>query len=228
LIKTLKETGQYDNTLIVFMADNGASPEEPFQPGYDRTAETRDGERLLYEPQKPPLDIIGSEKSCLGIGAAWANAANTPFRYWKKEGGANTPCILSWPEGLHCDAGSITDAPAHIMDVMPTCLELAQQEYPETYQGNPLLPLEGKSLAGLLRGGTVQEKEECYFEHERGRAARKAGWKLVAPSDKPEEWELFHIEDDLTEMNNLAETYPEKAKALQRDWEAWAKRVGVQ
>jgi len=231
LIDALKETGQYDNTLIIFMADNGASPERvEWGPGYDRPSETRDGEKLLYGYDNPPLDLVGSQKTYVSIGPAWANAANTPFRYWKKEsyeGGANTPCILYWPKGLKCTPGSMTNTPAHVMDVMPTCLELAQQEYPESYQNNSLLPLEGKSLADLLHGETIQREEEYYFEHERGRAVRKAGWKLVAPSDKPEQWELYHIENDLTEMKDLSEANQEKAKALLEDWERWAKRVGV-
>lgn len=231
LLNTLKETGQYDNTLIIFLADNGASPERvEWGPGYDRPSETRDGEKMLYGYDNPPLDLVGSQKTYVSIGPAWANAANTPFRYWKKEsyeGGANTPCIVSWLKGLQCDAGTITTQPAHVMDVMPTCLELARQEHPDSYQGNTLLPLEGKSLAGMLRGEDRKQEEEYYFEHEQGRALRKAGWKLVAPSDNPEQWELYHIENDLTEMRNLAATFPEKVEALQHDWEIWAKRMKI-
>lgn len=231
VLDTLKETGQYDNTLIVFLSDNGASPERvQWGPGYDRTAETRAGEKVLYGYDSPPLEAIGSEKTYLAIGPAWANAANTPFKYWKKEsyeGGMNTPCILHWPAGLKAKSGSITPQPAHVMDIMPTCLELAGQPYPAEYNGRALLPLEGRSLGSVIAGGPVTGDEEYYFEHERGRAVRKDGWKLVAPTQAPDQWELYHVAEDLTETHNLVERYPDKARALKKAWQRWAARVGL-
>lgn len=231
VIETLKRTGQYENTMIIFLSDNGASPEQvEWGPGYDRPSQTREGEKLLYGYDKPAVDLIGSEKSYLSIGPAWANAVNTPFKYWKKEsyeGGSNTPCIIHWPAGLKARSGSITTQPAHVIDITPTCLELAGLQYMSRYKNKTLLPLEGSSLTALIRGEKIQRSEEYYFEHERGRAVRKNGWKLVAHTSTPNKWELYHISEDLTEMNNLADQYPEKVEQLEKDWNKWAQRAGM-
>ena len=230
VITTLKQTGQYENTLIIFLSDNGASPEIPQRPGYDRTAQTRQGETVQYQKAIDDPGIIGSEKSYTGIGAPWANAVNTPFKYWKKEsyeGGMNTPCILHWPAGLTANAGGISRRPAHVIDLMPTCLDLAGAAYPDTYQGKQRLPLEGKSLVPLMRGQDPPNQETYCFEHERGRAIRQGGWKLVAHSKRPNDWELYHLENDLTETRNLAKAYPEKVKQLTEAWTRWADRVGA-
>jgi arylsulfatase A-like enzyme len=231
VLETLEQTGQYDNTLIIFLSDNGASPEQvEWGPGYDRTAQTREGEKLLYEYDNPALDLIGSEKTYLAIGPAWANATNTPFKYWKMqsyEGGMNTPCIIHWPKGLNIKPRSITAEPAHVMDIMPTCLELAGATYPEEYKGHAILPLEGSSLIGLIKGEKTRGQEEYYFEHAKGRAVRKAGWKLVAHTASPEKWELYYIAEDLTETRDLAAQYPEKAEEMKNAWQAWSVRVGL-
>src|SRR5699024_5019628 len=147
LLEELEATGQLDDTLILFMSDNGSSPELPknWGPGFDRPSETREGNKIDYNAKED----IGSETTYLGIGPAWASATNTPFRYWKAEqyeGGAHTPCIAHWPNGLKTEAGSFTDQVGHVMDVLPTCLELAGAEYPEEYNGEQITPLDGKSL----------------------------------------------------------------------------------
>lgn len=231
LLKTLKQTGQYENTLIIFLADNGASPEiVEWGPGYDRSSQTRAGEKMLYGYDNPPLDTVGSEKSYVAIGPAWANAANTPFKYWKKEsyeGGSNTPCIIHWPKGLKAIEGSITDQPAHVMDIMPTCIELAGVTYPSEYQDNKLLPLEGESLVSIIKGGKRHRPEEYYFEHEMGRAVRKDGWKLVAHSGSSRKWQLYNIAEDVTEMKDLIDQNPDKAAQLEQDWNKWSQRVGL-
>lgn len=231
VLETLEQTGQYDNTVIIFLSDNGASPEKvEWGPGYDRTAQTREGQKLMYEYDNPAPDLIGSEKTYLAIGPAWANATNTPFKYWKMqsyEGGMNTPCIIHWPKGLNAKPGSITAEPAHVMDIMPTCLELAGATYPKQYKGHVILPLEGSSLVGLIKGEKSKRQEEYYFEHAKGRAVRKAGWKLVAHTDSPEKWELYHIAEDLTETRDLAAQYPEKVEEMQNAWQAWSVRVGL-
>jgi arylsulfatase len=223
VLEALKRTGQFENTLIVFLSDNGASPERPTRPGYDRTATTRDGEPLLYRGADPPLNIIGSERSYLGIGPAWANAANTPFKFWKMEsyeGGANTPCIIHWPAGLSAKSGSITNVPAHVLDLMPTALELVGRPSPER--------LDGRSLASFIRNGTPRGPEAYYFEHANGRAVRKDGWKLVSRTQSPGQWELYDTMNDVTETNDLADQHPDKVDALRRDWQTWADRVGAE
>ncbi len=224
LLKTLERTGQLDNTIIFFLSDNGASPETPKKPGYDRTRETRDGRKVRYTGPFDP----GSETTYLGIGTAWASASNTPFRYWKKEsfeGGCHTPMIVHWPTGLGVEGGSITDEVGHVMDVMPTCLELAGADYPSEYKGHKITPLMGKSLAPVLNGGKAAKREKLFFEHVGGRAVREGDWKLVAlPRQK---WELYNLKTDRTEMTNLASKHPDRVKAMTRDWEEWARKVGL-
>lgn len=229
LVETLKRTGQYENTVIFFLADNGASPEVISRPGYDRPSETREGVEQKYG-QEAAIETIGSQESYCFIGQAWANAVNTPFRYWKREsyeGGAHTPMIVHWPAGLKAKGGSVTEQVGHVMDLMPTCLALAGVDYPASYEGHELHRLEGQSLAGVIEGGEGVGERTLFFEHERGRAVRMGDWKLVALANRPRQWELYNLAENETEMNDLSETYPERAAAMREAWEAWAKRVGA-
>ena len=222
ILKALKNAGAYENTLILFLADNGASPEVPGGPGYDRTSQTRDGQKVHYRG----FDRPGPQTTYTGIGPYWANAVNTPWRYWKKEsyeGGCHTPFIAHWPKGLKAKAGSTNAELGHVMDLMPTCLELAGADYPDTFNGHTLKPLEGKSLAPVLAGGSRKGHEILFFEHEGGRAVREGDWKLVALKGKP--WQLFDLSKDGTETKDLAVQHPEKVKELERKWAAWSKRV---
>src|SRR5262249_14376405 len=153
------------------LADNGASPEVPAKPGYDRPSRTRDGRPIRYSGFPAP----GPETTYTGIGAFWANAANTPFRFWKIEsfaGGCLTPLIIHWPRGLKTRAGGITGEVGHVIDLLPTCLELAGARYPKSYRGHRLTGLDGRSLAPVLRGERRVGHERLFFEHAGGRAVR--------------------------------------------------------
>ncbi|MBN2064976.1 MAG: sulfatase-like hydrolase/transferase, partial [Sedimentisphaerales bacterium] len=199
-------------------------------PGYDRSSQTRDRRKQLYGQDNPPVETIGSEVSYLGIGAPWANAANTPFRFWKKEsyeGGSNTPCIIHWPKGLKAKPGSITTDFAHVLDIMPTCLELTGATYPEQFNGHKLGELGGKSLLTVINGEKRTDTPEYFFEHELGRAVFKNNWKLVAHSSRPRQWELYNMENDIIENHNLASQMPEKVTELTQDWNDWAEKVGT-
>ncbi|UCD58525.1 MAG: sulfatase-like hydrolase/transferase, partial [Candidatus Hydrogenedentota bacterium] len=224
IIKTLEQTGELENTIILFLIDNGASPEVPVRPGYDRTAQTRDGRTVQYKGMYAP----GSETTYTGIGPAWASASNTPFRYWKKEsyeGGCHTPLIIHWPAGLKTRPGSITEEVGHAIDIMPTCLELAGAQYPAEYRDHTLTPLDGQSLAPLLTGGTRKGHETLFFEHMGGRAVRTDDWKLVALKDEP--WRLYNLAEDRTETIDLAATFPERVQTMSQAWEQWAKEIGL-
>jgi arylsulfatase len=224
IVKTLEQIGQLDNTIIFFLIDNGASPEVPTRPGYDRTAQTRDGRKVRYKS----FDKPGAETTYTGIGPAWASASNTPFRYWKKEsyeGGCHTPLIVHWPAGLKVRPGSITEEVGHAIDVMPTCLELASAKYPTKYRDYLLTPLDGKSLASLLKGERRKGHETLFFEHMGGRAVRKGDWKLVALKNEP--WRLYDLAEDRTETNDLAAKFPERVQAMSQEWKQWAKEVGL-
>jgi arylsulfatase len=218
-----------DNTLILFLADNGASPEVPQRPGYDRTGQTRDGRPVKYH--NIPLDELGSEISYTGIGTPWASASNTPFRYWKQEsfeGGCHTPLIAHWPDGLQAKPGSVCHAVAHVMDVMPTCLELAGASCPNTFAGQKLTPIEGKSLVPILKGQSQAGHDKLFFEHVRGRAIRMGDWKLVAFSGTSNKWELYNLAKDQTETQDLADQYPDRVETMKAEWYAWARRVGAE
>ena len=210
--------------MIVVLADNGASPERYTDPGFDRPAETRDGRPIQYVGRFEP----GAETTWGYIGSYWANALNTPFRYWKAEefeGGCHTPMIVHWPKGLETRPGSITPQMGHVIDLMPTCLELAGASYPSKYAGHDLKPIEGKSLVPILKGQQREGHGALFFEHEGKRAVLTEDWKLVAGARR--EWELYHVDEDATETRNLAGPERKRVAELSRKWRAWADRVGA-
>jgi arylsulfatase len=224
IISVLKATGQMDNTIIFFLSDNGASPEVLRQPGYDRSSQTRDGREIQYKGIYEP----GPETTYTCIGPAWASASNTPFRYWKKEsyeGGCHTPLIIHWPEGLKTKPGSVTQQTTHVMDIMPTCLELAGAGYPSQYKGNKLTALDGKSLVPIVNGAKRPEHDKIFFEHMGGRAVRMSNWKLVALKGEP--WRLYNLAKDRTETNDLAAEYPDRVRMMSAEWKKWAGTVGL-
>ena len=223
IINALKESNQLDNTLIIFLSDNGASAEVAanYGPGFDRPSETRDGSTIHYVTNK---DIMpGPETTYTSIGPRWANVANTPYRYWKAEsyeGGIHTPFIAFWPHGLKLKKGSINNNVCHIMDLMPTCLELAQTTYPNAYNGHKLLPIQGISFLPVLKNENYTGHDVLCNEHYGAKYIRQGEWKLVAKNN--EAWHLYHIADDETEMNDVAVKYPEKVQVLDGLWQKWA------
>lgn len=229
VIAKLEELGQLDNTLIFFLSDNGASPERPNRPGFDRTGETRDGEPVLYSKQMLEKGVFpGSQTTYSGIGRDWANVANTPFRFWKKEeyqGGVTTPFIVRWPKGIRQEPGSIIREAGHVVDIMATCLDVAGAEYPTEMGGETIQPMEGVSLAPVFASGDREGHDAIYFEHFGARGIRQEDWKLVSLKDKP--WELYDLGKDFTETTNLAEKHPERVKELAGAWHKWAERARV-
>jgi len=168
----------------------------------------------------------GPKETFMSYGLPWANASNTPFRrykHWVHEGGIGTPFIAYWPKVIK--PSQITPQVGHVIDVMATCLDVAGVEYPKTFDGHAITPLEGKSLVPILEGKTRAGHEAIFWEHEGNRAVRQSKWKLV--SKYPEGWELYDMEADRTELNNLAEKMPDKVKELATLYDQWAKRCGV-
>jgi arylsulfatase len=225
ILEAVKARGDLDNTLIVFLSDNGGCAEEINSRGGtagDFPRRTRDGRpvRLGNDPAIKP----GPEDTYASYGLEWAGFSNTPFRRYKSfvhEGGISTPLIVSWPGRV---AAGMTPELGHVIDLMPTFLEVAGAAYPEEYKGRIILPVEGRSLLPVLLGGT-RPSVVYGWEHEGNRAVRQGDWKLV--SRLPRDWELFDMKHDRLEAHDLARDMPEKAVDMAALYEAWAKRVGV-
>lgn len=227
VIETLRKNGQLDNTLILFMSDNGCSNEDcqHYSEGEnDRPAETRDGRKIIYPRQKEVMP--GPETSYASVGARWANAANTPFRFWKAksyEGGICTPMIAHWPKGIKQPKGSVNTQMGHVIDIMATCLDISGTQYPTEYNGHKIIPLAGQSLDPIFKTGTRKGHDELCFEHFNEKALIDAfGWKIVWPNNK-KSWELYNLNEDRSEMHDLADQYPDKVKDMVARYEKWEK-----
>jgi arylsulfatase len=221
IIKKLNENHQLENTIIFFLSDNGASYERGYPPGFDRPAFTRDSTMIDYNSPNP-----GSQTTWNYLGDAWASAVNTPYRFWKKEsyeGGTKTPFIVSWPAKLSKFGNTINKGVGHVIDLMPTCLNIAGAEYPGMINGLKTNKLDGRNLMPLILGETTSIHDTLFWEHEGGRAARLGNWKIASLGGK--EWELFNLEEDRTETNNLASKYPGRVKEMDELWKNWMKRV---
>ena len=194
----LKDLGEWNNTLFVLFSDNGGSRAgaDPFN---DNTY----------------------------VGKYWANASNTPFRRFKRnseEGGIVSPLILHWPDGITQNLGGFNRTPMGIIDLMPTILEISEAQYPQTYHGgNSIHHLEGKSLVSVLDTSGSGQKEYMFWEHDNNRAVRHGDWKAVTTYlDGSEAWELYDLNTDGTEMNNLASQNPDLVNQLVTKWYEWA------
>jgi arylsulfatase A-like enzyme len=224
IIKSLKETGQLDNTLILFLSDNGASNEiaANYGPGFDRSNQTRDGRPIIYATKKEAMP--GPQTTYSSIGPKWANVANTPYEYWKAEsyeGGVHTPMIAFWPKGISAPKGSYTDQVGHVMDFMATFTELAGANYPKIYKGHKITPTSGKSIVSSFEGKISGGHDELFNEHFGARYARKGNWKLVSLSNDST-WRLYDLAKDKTETKDLASTNPQKVHQLDSLWQKWA------
>jgi len=198
LVDRLKAKGVWENTLFLFCADNGACP-------FERTR----GRYL--KPWDP--------KSYWTYDASWAHAGNTPFRFYKQnqhEGGISSPLIAHWPKGLKIKPGSITRQPGHLIDFMATFIDVAQAKYPKQIGERKIDPLMGQSLLPILQGKERQGHETLYFHFGTDRALRQGPWKLV--SAKLGRWELYNLDEDRTETNDLSKKYPERVKVMAQKW----------
>lgn len=203
VLDQVKAMGAFDNTVIFFVSDNGASAEQIIR-----------GDQ--HDPQAPP----GSGRTFLCLGPGWSTAANTPFRLhksWVHEGGIATPLIVHWPKGIRA-RGELRHDVGHVIDFVPTLLELAGAPWTNTWNGATAPPLPGRSLApAFARDGAVS-REFLFFNHENNHALRVGDWKLAATRDNTNEWFLYDLSRDRCEMDNLASKNPERARQMSAQW----------
>lgn len=225
IVEKLVQTGQLDDTLIVFLSDNGACYEwGPF--GFD--GPSRRGGAKLHEGED--LANMGGPDTYHAYGSAWSNLCNTPFRLYKHfahEGGIAVPMVAHWPNGIVQKDRWVRD-PVHVMDLMPTLCDVAGAEYPEARDGTLVQPTTGISLVPTFAGETLPERTLC-FEHQEARAVRRGRYKAVWGKRMPQEpsWELYDLEADRCETNDLAAEQPERTAQLAEAWRRWAEEVGV-
>lgn len=210
ILELLEQEGELDQTLVIFLSDNGGCAEPQ-------------GRQLHVEE----VGLVGNEEPAQSYRINWANVSNTPFREYKHyvhEGGISTPLIMHWPETI-TRKGQSTGQVGHVIDLMPTILDVAGAEYPEAMKGINLNPVQGKSLLSAMRGDEF-ERKALFFEHEANRAVISGKWKLVSKgSYKPpytSEWELYNLVEDRTETHELSASYPALADSLAQLWDQWA------
>ncbi len=249
LVAELKRTGQLENTLILFLQDNGGCAEPMGRagtkdhPNIDRPdkptfpamkpeemaaagsvpKQTRDG----YPVRMGSKAFPGGPDTYVAYGRGWANVSNTPFREYKHfvhEGGISTPLIAHWPKGIAAK-GELRKRPGHLIDIAATCLELSKAEYPAKVGDTAITPLEGTSLVASFVDEPAVARD-LFWEHEGNRAVRSGDWKLVAKHAGP--WELYDLSKDRVEATDLAAKMPDRVKAMSALHGAWAKRIGVE
>ena len=236
LVETLRRRGALDDTLILFLSDNGGCAEEINTQGwYDYIL--RGGERVSREftlDGRPiqvgndPSVMPGPDDTYQSYGLPWANLSNTPFRLYKAlthTGGVATPLIAHWPAGISA-AGELRDQPGHLIDIMPTLVELAGAAYPTEHAGEAIQPMEGVSLVPAFADDRPLERDAIYVEHEGSRAVMDGTWKAVARGSTGP-WELYDTQLDRTETQDLAARQPGELARLAAMWEDWANRARV-
>lgn len=245
IVATLRETGQLDNTLILYLQDNGGCAE-----GYGR------GKGATKRADKPTLPAMakdelqtrmapkqtrdgypvrlgygvmpGAADTYVAYGRDWANVSNTPFRmykHWVHEGGIATPMIAHWPKGI-TDKGSLRHQPSHLIDVMATAIDVSGATYPNQRGTTETLRPEGESLRTTFASNNRAKPRTLFFEHEGNRAVRRGKWKLVAKGPRGP-WQLHDMVKDRVEANDVATEHPQVTTELLAAWEAWADRCHV-
>jgi arylsulfatase len=233
IIQALEETDQLENTLIVFLSDNGGCAEdipvgvtarELVDELMIAKATTRTGEPVRFG--NDPKIMPGGEDTYQSYGTAWANLSNTPFRlykHWVHEGGIATPLIVHWPRGIK-EAGGLRHHPGQLPDIMATILEVTGATYPREHEGHAIPPCEGESLVPSFESDEIA-RGPLFWEHEGNAAMRMGKWKLVR--NYPGPWELYDLEADRTEMHDLAAQHPQRVREMSEQYAAWAERCGV-
>jgi arylsulfatase len=258
IINELKKEGLYDNTIIIFLQDNGGCHEMVGAGATGTVAKNKSDSlmRLTKESieysQNPPVTrdgrlvrqgkeiMAGPADTYISYMRQWANVSNTPYRmykHWVYEGGISTPLIIHWPNGIKHD-GEIRKQPGHEIDIMPTIVELAHAKYPAKFNGHTITAEAGVSLVPTFSNEALKPRA-IYWEHEMNKAVQMGKWKIVCQSEMldgkggawkhyhSEPWELYNIEQDRSELHNLADKYPDVVAKMAKMWEVWAHKAKV-
>jgi arylsulfatase len=222
ILDALRQAKVEENTLVMFLSDNGASDQDAAR-SLDQPGKTWrvDGTPTLVG-NKPTIRPGGADTFVTG-GPPWSCVSNTPFRHHKQsnhEGGIASPLIVRWPAVVQ-SKGTLVHEPVHITDLLPTCLNVAQAEYPEKFGKRSVLPLAGRSLVPAFQGKPTGGSRMLYWATSGSRAVRDGDWKLVAYKAGP--WELYNLAADRAELNDLAKEHPDRVGQLKRAFEAWQK-----
>ena len=204
VLDQLRAMQVFDNTLLFFASDNGASAEQ-----------------IIRGDEHDPTAPLGSAKSYLGLGPGWSTAANTPFRkhkHWTHEGGIATPLVVHWPVGIKAH-GELRRTPGHLIDIAPTLLELAGLTAPTTFNAEPRPSFPGRSLVATFTSDATPPGEPIFFKHQDNRALRYGDWKITAAGANSK-WELYNLATDRSEMYDLAAQHPDKLQELVELWTA--------
>lgn len=237
LVASLKKQGKLDNTIIFFLSDNGGDKTEHINGMIGNSGKpwsimnyvpthTKNGE-LVISGDYPGV-ALGADTTYGGYGLKWANLSNTPFKKFKTymhEGGISAPLLVHWPAGIKTK-NELRKQPAHIIDIMATCLDIAQVDYPKTFKNNTIKPIDGKSMLPIFKNDS-KIHDTLYWEHQGNKAIRLGDWKLVSQLEK-NTWELYNLKEDRTETNDLSSQEPQRVKQLARAYNTWAKASNVE
>ncbi len=236
LLEIIEKAGQANNTLVMFLSDNGAAPDGEVRPttgGFGFTPKTKNDrwrkDGVPIRPGSGPGNLPGPHDTFAAYGLAWANVSNTPLRGTKLtgyEGGIRTPLVVRWPEAVR-QRGEVSDQVGHVIDIMATCLDVAGEEYPVEFKGRSPLPIEGKSLLPIFQGHQRDGHEVLCWSVPKHHVVRMGRWKAVRPRGGGA-WQLFDLETDGTETVDLAERQPGRTEELATRFEQWRTRVGAQ
>lgn len=230
VVAKLEQLGVADDTLILFLSDNGGAAE--FLAEDTRTPNPANYKGYTFDGRPVKVGNAvglrpGPDDTYMSYDLPWANVSNAPFRrykHWVHEGGISTPLVAHWPRGLGVEP-RLCHSPAHMIDILPTIMEATDATYPSEHDGQTIQPLEGESLLPAMKGRTWRRQRPIFWEHEGNRAVRIDNWKLVSKFPGP--WELYDMNVDRTELSDLSESKPGRVEGFERLYDEWAQRCGV-